>query len=90
VALIWNAYPFHPHRLGQTLSNRAPRKPETDLGISFLRELMDIFACENIIAVGNVADASLNRMGVAHHKVRHPAQGGKNDFVRGMQRHLGS
>ena len=34
--------------------------------------------------MGNKAAESLNKLGIQHEKVRHPAQGGKNDFVRGM------
>lgn len=84
-AAVWNAYPFHPHKEGLPLTNRAPRRAETELGIVFLREFIDLFGFETLIAVGNVADDTLNRMNIAHHKVRHPAQGGKNDFVRGMR-----
>jgi uracil-DNA glycosylase len=89
VALVWNSYPFHPHQAGLPLTNRAPRRPEVELGVRFLRDLLERFGCSTVIAVGNVADDTLNRMGVAHQKVRHPAQGGKNDFVRGMQALLG-
>lgn len=84
VALVWNSYPFHPHKAGLPLTNRAPRKSETALGAMFLKTLIDLFECKTIIAVGNVADATLQRLEVEHCKVRHPAQGGKNDFVRGM------
>jgi hypothetical protein len=34
--------------------------------------------------MGNKAAESLNKLGIPHEKVRHPAQGGKSDFVRGM------
>lgn len=85
VPLVWNAFPFHPHKAGQTLSNRAPRRTEVAEGATFLRELLDIFRPETIIAVGNVAHGSLNALGYACPKIRHPAQGGKNDFVAGLR-----
>jgi uracil-DNA glycosylase len=85
VAAVWNSYPFHPHKAGLPLTNRAPRRPETELGMRFLQDFIDLFHFETVIAVGNVADDTLNRMSIEHHKVRHPAQGGKNDFVRGMR-----
>jgi uracil-DNA glycosylase len=53
--------------------------------MGFLQDFIDLFNFETVIAVGNVADDTLNRMSTEHHKVRHPAQGGKNDFVRGMR-----
>ena len=83
--LSWNTSPFHPHRQGELLSNRKPRKPELDIGQEFLLEIMDMYPFETFIAIGNTADGVLSKLGIDHHKVRHPAQGGKNDFVRGMQ-----
>lgn len=84
VALVWNSYPFHPHRAGLMLTNRAPRRPETEIGSVFLKDLINIFMPKKIVAVGNVADDTLSRLQIDHIKIRHPAQGGKNDFVRGL------
>ncbi len=83
--LSWNTSPFHPHRPGELLSNRKPRKPELDIGREFLLAIIDMYPFETFIAIGNTADDLLNKLGLDHHKVRHPAQGGKNDFVRGMR-----
>lgn len=83
-ALVWNAYPFHPHQPGLPLTNRKPRRGETETGSVFLRDLIDVFKPQTIIAVGNVADESLSRMAIPHLKVRHPAQGGKTAFVGGL------
>jgi uracil-DNA glycosylase len=85
IALIWSAYPFHPHVLGLPLTNRAPRRPETDLGLEFLRQVIDLYRPSTYVAVGNFGDSALTRLGIDHLKVRHPAQGGKNDFVRGLR-----
>ena len=84
VPLIWNTYPFHPHQAGQMLSNRRPRAAEIALGQDFLAAIMEHFTPTQIIAVGNVAHESLGSMGIDCVKVRHPAQGGKNDFVAGL------
>ena len=81
---IWNTFPFHPHRAGQALSNRKPRKAETVLGAAILRCLLQMWRFERVIAVGNVAYETLNAEGFECVKVRHPAQGGKHDFVAGM------
>jgi uracil-DNA glycosylase len=59
------------------------------LGVTFLAQIMAIFAPKQVIAVGNVAHGALDSLGVAHMKVRHPAQGGKNDFIKGMNSALG-
>ena len=83
VPLIWSAFPFHPHKPGQPLSNRAPRASEVALGEEFLVELLNEFHPEMVVAVGNTADRSLTNLEVEHMKVRHPSQGGKADFVAG-------
>lgn len=86
--LIWNTYPFHPHKPDKPRSNRKPRKPETTLGGDYLRAILMRFKPEVIIAVGNVAEQTMISMGINCVKVRHPAQGGKNDFVAGMTKLL--
>ena len=83
--LIWNAFPFHPHKSGDPRSNRKPRKPELELGASFLLRVLDMWQIENVIAVGNVAYETLLARGISCRKVRHPAHGGKNDFVAGLE-----
>jgi hypothetical protein len=86
VPLVWGAFPFHPHELGKPLTNRKPRAPEIKLGEPFVRDLLDIFAPQKVIAVGNVGYGLLTAMGIPCVKIRHPAQGGKNDFVAGLRR----
>lgn len=81
---IWNAFPFHPHKKGQALSNRRPRKAETRLGMELLGRLLDLWQFQQVIAVGNVAHETLRAAMIDCIKVRHPAQGGKNDFVAGL------
>ena len=87
--VIWNSYPFHPRQPGAPLSNRKPRRAETDLGGHFLQRMMSLFQLRTVIAVGNVAHDTLTRMGFECAKVRHPAQGGKSAFVAGMEDLLG-
>lgn len=89
VPFIWAAFPFHPHQLSKPLTNRAPRRPEVKTGATFLAELLDIFKPQKVIAVGNVAYGSLTELGIPCVKIRHPAQGGKNDFVAGLKRETG-
>lgn len=86
VPLVWSAFPFHPHELGKPLSNRKPRTPEVQIGEPFVRDLLEMFAPRKVIAVGNVGYGLLTAMGVPCVKIRHPAQGGKNDFVAGLRR----
>lgn len=86
--LIWNAFPFHPHLPGKPLSNRTPTAKELEIGLAFLREMIGLYAIVQVVAIGNKAYDSLNRLGFACEKVRHPAQSGKNQFVEGICRIL--
>ena len=85
VPLVWSAFPFHPHLLGNPLSNRKPRAAEVKIGEPFVRDLLAIFAPKQVIAVGNVGYGLLTAMGIPCVKIRHPSQGGKNDFVAGLR-----
>ncbi len=83
--LLWNAFPFHPFHAGDPHSNRVPDKGELATGQPFLAALLALFSIERVVAVGNQASFSLQKMGIDHVKVRHPSQGGKNRFVEGMR-----
>ncbi len=82
--LIWNSFPFHPHQPGKAVSNRRPRLAEIVHGVEFLRQILAIWDFEQLIAVGNVAFETLELVRVEARKVRHPAHGGKRDFVAGL------
>lgn len=82
--MIWNAFPFHPHIAGRPLSNRKPRADEIELGAIFLARVVSAWDFERIIAVGNVACDTLQDLGLDCQKVRHPAHGGKRDFIAGL------
>lgn len=84
--LLWNAFPFHPFRSGNPFSNRVPTNAELLIGAPFLELLLRLFAIERVVAIGNLAERSLTRLGIAHDKVRHPSQGGKAKFVEGIAR----
>ncbi|HEU4886736.1 MAG TPA: uracil-DNA glycosylase [Thermoanaerobaculia bacterium] len=84
--LLWNAFPFHPFGPDSEDSNRAPTAAELLIGERFIDRMLSLFAFDQIVAIGNSASLSLQRMHVEHTKVRHPSQGGKNLFVEGMAR----
>ncbi len=86
--IIWNAFPFHPHKAGKPASNRRPRAAELDLGVEFLRRILALWDFEQVIAVGNVAYETLQQLSVDCRKLRHPAHGGKHDFVAGLRSSL--
>ncbi|VXC48588.1 uracil-DNA glycosylase [Arthrobacter sp. 8AJ] len=86
--LLWSAFPWHPHQPGNPLSNRTPRPSETKLGTPFWQELAELFGISTIVAVGNVAQHSLQRSGLDVPKIRHPAHGGRSGFKLGLEQLL--
>lgn len=82
--LMWNAFPFHPHRESSPSSNRTPTKCELQTGKHYIQLLIDIFDIITVVAVGNSAERAINSLGIECKKVRHPANGGKADFVSGI------
>jgi hypothetical protein len=87
--LLWNAFPFHPHPPQQPTANRTPRATEVQAGLAYLQALLGVIDVRRVVAVGNVAARALTLLGVDHTPIRHPAQGGKHDFVRGLRAALG-
>ncbi len=83
--LIWNTFPYHPHQTGNLHSNRTPRSSEVREGLEVLRLIFEVFQPQQCIAVGNIAARAFTQLDRAYIQVRHPAQGGKNEFVRGMR-----
>lgn len=83
--LLWNAYPFHPHQPENPGSNRKPNASELKTGRKVLERLLELFKIQTVIAVGRTAEKTLEMMGIPATYVRHPSQGGKMAFERGMQ-----
>ena len=79
--VLWNAFPWHsfdPHR--GLLSNRMPNKSEELCGRFVLKAFLALFPCEQIVALGKIAAAQFEQLGVNAHCVRHPASGGARLF----------
>jgi uracil-DNA glycosylase len=79
--VLWNAFPWHSFdsRRGM-LSNRMPNRAERSNGIPVLEAFLDLFSCDKVIALGNVAAAQLGELDVEMHRIRHPASGGAKLF----------
>ena len=79
--VLWNAFPwqsFDPHR--GLLSNRTPNKLERARGLPMLKVFLELFPCQQIVALGKIATAQLGQLGVDARCVRHPASGGAKLF----------
>jgi len=85
--VLWNAFPWHsfnPRR--GLLSNRMPTKKERSAGLSVFEDFLDLFPCNEIVALGNVAASQLEALDVDAHQVRHPASGGAKLFRQQIAR----
>ena len=81
--VLWNAFPWHsfdPRR--GLLSNRMPNKSEQLSGHASLKAFLELFPCEQIVALGKIAAAQLGQLDVNAQCVRHPASGGAKLFRR--------
>ena len=87
--VLWNAFPWHsfdPHR--GLLSNRMPNEPERAAGLPVLNAFLELFPCEQVVALGKIAAAQLEELNVNAHCVRHPASGGAKLFRQQITRIL--
>jgi len=79
--VLWNAFPWHSFdsRRG-ILSNRMPNKSERAVGLPVLKTFLELFPCEQVVALGKIAAAQLEELNVNAHCIRHPASGGARLF----------
>jgi hypothetical protein len=79
--VLWNAFPWHSFdpRRGM-LSNRMPNKSEQAAGLPMLKAFLELFPCNQIVALGKIAAAQLQELNVTADCVRHPASGGAKLF----------
>jgi uracil-DNA glycosylase len=85
--VLWNAFPWHsfdPHR--GPLSNRTPNKSEQLFGRPVLKAFLELFPSDQVVALGKIASAQLEQLGVNAHCVRHPATGGARLFRQQIAR----
>jgi hypothetical protein len=84
--LFWNAFPFHPYKKYNKLSNRKPTSKEILEGMDYIDDLIEIFKPRTIASLGRYGQLSLQK--ICPDKridyIRHPSHGGKNDFIKGM------
>jgi uracil-DNA glycosylase len=81
--ILFNAVPWHPEGKDGPLSNRPPNAAEKTAGQECLSLFFELFQDIPVMALGNVASESLNRLSIEHTKIRHPANGGAPLFRAG-------
>lgn len=83
--ILWNAYPWHPHRRAVLHSNRTPTREERAQGLVVLDALLKVFPAVQLFAVGRHAEAALQQSGRRAIPLRHPSMGGATAFRRGLE-----
>ena len=84
--IFWPSFPWHPMGARGPLSNRAPRREESRIGLEVLRFFLDEVVPGRIpFAIGRYGQAALEELGYRDVLyVRHPSQGGAVEFRRGI------
>src|SRR5579862_4564922 len=83
--VLWNAFPWHPHRRGERYSNRSPTRAECSGGLVILDALLEAMPQARLFAVGRHAQRALSVIGREAVLLRHPAQGGAVQFRRALR-----
>ena len=78
--ILWNIFPWHPHKGGKLLTNRTPSTSELDIGVEYAKLLLELVPRMQIVAIGQKAADTLGRYGIACKAVRHPSMGGAELF----------
>jgi hypothetical protein len=79
---LWNVVPVHPHRPSEPLSNRRHTRRERETCFLHLETLIRLLRPQRLVTVGIDASSALTRYGYPHVAVRHPAFGGKREFLQ--------
>src|SRR6266496_4191469 len=79
--VLWNAFAWHSFdsRRGM-LSNRMPNQSERAAGLSVLEAFLELFPCDQVVALGKIAATQLEELNVNARCIRHPASGGAKLF----------
>src|SRR5947208_2242497 len=78
---LLNPCPWHSfYRHRSLLSSRTPNKAERSAGLPALKAFLDLFPCEEVVALGRIAASQLENLNVEARCVRHPASGGAKLF----------
>ena len=90
--MLWNIFPFHPHREGDPHSNRCHTAAERKTTADILPTLTALLTPETIVTIGNEAAKYLPYpdipSGTQIYSVRHPSYGGRTQFCSQMEGYL--
>ena len=87
--LLWNIFPFHPHKEDNPLTNRTPTETEQVLGWAYTKRLLELHRELGgdeplLLAVGQKSADTMGKFGLSAIGLRHPANGGANLYRQGF------
>lgn len=83
--VLWNIFPFHPHRPRQYLKNGTPTEADILAHLDITKAILELFPDRPVLSVGQLSSARLAAFGVKRlSSVRHPANGGAPEFRSGL------
>jgi hypothetical protein len=82
--LLWNLFPLHCHLPGKPLSNRRHTRAEREACWALTLGIIAMVEPKRIVGIGNDTHKALRGINPECIKVRHPAYGGKADFLAGV------
>ena len=85
---LWNVFPLHPHEQDAPFTNRQHNAAERRAGEEALTALIALLRPDRLIAIGNDAQASVQRIAgdIPVYGIRHPSYGGQTEFVAGINK----
>ena len=92
--VIWNIYPFLPFQADGLY--RKPKACETELGLQFVKKLLEIFPIDTIIALGSISKLKIQELeksgypNMSFHYINHPSYDYNNQFTTQLTKILNS
>ncbi len=83
--LLWNIFPFHPHKTEEALTNRTPTPQELEWGWPYTKRLLELNGPAKVVAVGQKAAQTMASFSVPAIALRHPANGGAGLYRAGFK-----
>lgn len=83
--VTWNAFPFHTHEPGDSLSNRPVRPHEVEAAYHIHQEFFNIFSGCRVLSIGQEATELMNELFIDSEAVPHPAMIGTRNFVEALK-----
>lgn len=84
--VLWNIFPWHPHKPDASLTNRTPTDQELALGLEYFKMLLELFSACQVLCLGKKSELTVSQA-LPHLQpvvLRHPANGGARLFENGL------